>query len=406
MINDALEFLAKQMENVVLYDADGNPSWYVPFYKCRSSELDASLPGHTHPAFIINGKEVDRILIGKYMACEKKSGGALYSIPGAAPRVSMNYDNHLKGMRTFKAGASGITIADHGLILLMAQKYGWVPKGNNQFGVDYRDGTRFTLNQAVKVDDVRVFRGWEYKCLVAHTTSEDILPNENPGYWQRGEHVGGTPVESQYNTDNARNGYNTLTGSGPLSWCLGNDYSNLVDIQGNAFEEVYGYRVFNGEIQIMKDNDAADPDCDFSAKSTAWKAIRASTTDDTFTLVEPGTVGTLKWNKVGAVPQLDTAITLRTTGDESMGCNFKDLKANEVNVPHVPYILRELGIFPTQGSKTEGYYWLRNHEGQEYMPRRGGSYINGAIAGLGCLDCSYPRSAVGVASGARGRFME
>ena len=123
MLNSALEFLAKHMENVVLYDEYGRPSWYVPFYKCKSSDLDSSLPGHTHPAFVINGQEVDRILIGKYMACEVPGGGTtLYSVPGMAPRVSMNYDDHLTRMRAFKHGASGITIADHGLILLMAKK--------------------------------------------------------------------------------------------------------------------------------------------------------------------------------------------------------------------------------------------------------------------------------------------
>ena len=46
-------------DNVVKYDAQGNPSIFVRFPKMKSSDLDASLPDHTHPAFIINGQEQD-----------------------------------------------------------------------------------------------------------------------------------------------------------------------------------------------------------------------------------------------------------------------------------------------------------------------------------------------------------
>ena len=67
--NSPLEFLARQYDNVVKYDANGNPSIFVRFPKMKSSDLDNSLPDHTHPAFIINGEEQDEILLGKYAAC-------------------------------------------------------------------------------------------------------------------------------------------------------------------------------------------------------------------------------------------------------------------------------------------------------------------------------------------------
>ena len=68
MNNSPLEFLARQYDNVVKYDAQGNPSIFVKLPKMKSKELDSSLPDHTHPAFIVNGVEQDYILLGKYKA--------------------------------------------------------------------------------------------------------------------------------------------------------------------------------------------------------------------------------------------------------------------------------------------------------------------------------------------------
>ena len=409
MINSALEYLAKQMGNVIRYDEKGNPGWYVPFYKCKSSDLDPSLPGHTHPAFVVNGEEIECRLIGKYMACEIPGGGStLYSVPGMPPRVNMNYDDHLARIRAFAPGSSGITIADHGLILLMAKKLGWKePHGNNSYGVDYRDGTRFEFEKSVKTGNKMVYRGWEYECLKDHTTGKDHLPEVDKEYWKpTGRHLGGVMVEGQQVDGNWMNGYNTLTGSGPNSWCLNHDPANLVDIQGNAFEEVYGYRIYDGELQIMKDNDAADPKADFSSGSAAWRAIMPNKSDETYTLVNPGTSGTLHWDKDGSKPKLNTACTGRTTGDESLGCQFKELTADASSVPHIPTILRELGIFPIEGDQTQGYTWLRNHANTEYMARRGGYCINTSNAGLGCLHVNFPRSGVSAHYGARGCFLD
>ena len=84
---DPLEYLAECYGNVVIRDRDGNPGVFVRFDKCKSSELDPSLPNHVHPAFIINGKEQEYILIGKYKGAEVKAGGAIYSAPNAMPAI-------------------------------------------------------------------------------------------------------------------------------------------------------------------------------------------------------------------------------------------------------------------------------------------------------------------------------
>ena len=164
------------------------------------------------------------------------------------------------------------------MILLLAKKNGWVPKGNNAYGVDYRDGTSFELNKSVAVGDKRVFRGWEYTALVAHTTSAEHLPSEDVGYWKR-QACRRYAVASQYSADNSYRGYNTLTGC-TASWRLDGTISGIDDVNGNCFDQDYGYRIYDGELQVLENNNAADPSADLSASSAAWKAILPNSAND------------------------------------------------------------------------------------------------------------------------------
>lgn len=404
MNNSPLEFLARQFDNVVKYDASGNPSIFVRFPKMKSSELDASLPNHTHPAFIINGVEQSEILLGKYKACELAADGTLYSLPNMPPRVSLGADPFLTRLRAFGGGVSGKTVADSGFLLLLAAKHGWVPKGNNDWGCDYRDGTAFSLGATVAADAIRTFRGWSYKCLIAHTTSAELLPVNTPTHWERIAHIGGTPASpAQYVADSRYQGYNTLTGSGPTSWFLDGKVSSLADIVGNCSEQDYGYRIVGGEIQILPDNNAAHPDADLGASSAAWKAILPNLSDDGCTLVAPGTAGTLKWTWQNSKITLDTIAP--TLEDVSRNTAFKDLAVNAANVPFVPHILKELGLFPLPGSTTQGQVYVNLVAGERF-PRRGGSYRSTSYAGLGCVYSHNPRAYSGVPYGARPRSLE
>lgn len=403
MNNSPLEFLARQYDNVVKYDANGNPSIFVRFPKMKSSELDASLPDHTHPAFIINGVEQSEILLGQYKACELENNGVLYSLPNMPPRASLGADQFLERMRAFGNGVSGKTVADSGFLLLLAAKNGWVPKGNNNYGADYRDGSRWELAKTVAVNDFRVFRGWSYKCLIAHTTSAELLPVNAPMYWERVAFIGGTPaVPSQYVEGNHFQGYHTLTGSGPLSWNLDGTPGSLVDIVGTVMEQDYGYRLVDCELQILPDNNAAHPSADLGASSAAWKAILPNLSDDGCTLVAPGTAGTLRWNWLNGKVTLDTAIP--TFDDEYRSTNFKDLAVNTDNVPHVPHILRELGLFPLPGSTTQGNTYIHFATGERF-PRRGGSYNYTSLAGLGFVRCYATRALTYTHYGARPRSL-
>lgn len=404
MTNSPLEFLARQYGNVVQYDADGNPSIFVKFPKMKSSDLDSSLPDHVHPAFQINNVEQDNILIGKYMSSELESGGTQYSLPNMPPRVSMHHDTFLAKMRAFGNGASGITIADHGFLLLLAHKNGWEPHGNNYWGCDYRDATPWELGKAYTTSDKRSFRGWLYQCIKAHTSAAEILPVDSPTYWKKLKQVGGTPAnEAQYNADSHYRGYNTLTGSGPLNWYLGSDPGNLCDIQGNAFEQVYGFRLVNCEIQILGDNNnAADASADCSA-SADWKAILPNKTDNGYTLVAPGTAGTLHYTWQNSKITIDTVEP--EFDNEYRGVTFKSMGVNATNVPYMPSIMYELGLAPVPGTNVQGYFYVQMTK-DERVARRGGSYNSASRAGMAYLGCNNPRSGASASYGGRPRSRE
>lgn len=406
MVNSPLEFLASQYDNVVKYDADGNPSIFVRFPKMKSSDLDASLPDHTHPAFIINGEEQDEILLGKYTASSLtgsgSDGGTLYSLPNMPPAHTRTADAFLTQLRAFGSGVSGMTVADRGFILLLAQKNGWNPGGNSDYGHCYKDATRYELGKSVNVGDKRGYRGWLYECLQAHTTAVELYPDVSPLYWKKLKHIGGVEAYPTMHDSGQNNLILTLTGSGPLDWYLDGTPGSLCDIVGNQFEQDYGYRLVGNEPQIIENNNAADPEADLSANSAAWKAILPNASDDGFTLVAPGTPGTLHWNWLNNKITLDTAIP--TYDNEYRGTSFKDLAVNSTNLPHIPYIVRELGLFPTTGSTMKGYNYMQ-FTTDERFPRRGGSGNYGSYFGLGFEYCSDPRSNAGRYFGARPRSL-
>ena len=194
----------------------------------------------------------------------------------------------------------------------------------------------------------------------------------------------------------------TLNGSGPLDWYLDGTPGSVCDIVGNQFEQDYGYRIVGNELQILENNNAASPDADLSSTSAAWKAILPNASDDGYTLVAPGTTGTLHWNWLNSKITLDTAIP--TYDNEYRGTYFKDLAVNSANLPHIPYIVRELGLFPTSGSTMKGYYYMQ-FTADERFPRRGGGCFDGGGVGLGFGGCGGPRSSAYWSFGARPRSL-
>ena len=98
--NFDLSNLALQMacpNNELLYDDKGMPSVMVKIPKFKISDVIAGGSSSTHPAFIVNGQEVDAIYISKFLNIV--DNGRAYSLPGQDPAASLNFDQavHFQG---------------------------------------------------------------------------------------------------------------------------------------------------------------------------------------------------------------------------------------------------------------------------------------------------------------------
>lgn len=405
MVNSPLEFLAQKYENVVKYDADGNPSIFVKFPKMKSSDLDASLPGHTHPAFIVNGIEQDYILLGRYKAGENGVlNGALISCPNIMPARSLGTDAMLSRMKAAGQDISGMTIADYGFIKLLAQKHGWAPNGNTAWGQSHIDATPWVAGETATAGETWAFEGWEYSCLVTHTTAAETKPDIAPAYWAKGDFIGAVSLDTERDATH-QTGYRVLNGTGPMDWYLGGDEGSMVDLIGSSFETQFGYRVVDGEIQILPDNNAADPEADLAADSAAWKAILPNLNNDGYSFVAPGTARTLHWNwdSVNEKIMLDYETTSLEIGIKTD--LFTNITIQNTHLPYVPHIVKELGLIPTgAGDKTPGSISINFIVG-ERIPRRGGKYNSVSAAGLGAMDVTELRSKADPGYGCRPRAL-
>ena len=253
--NLALKALAPA--NEILYDDKGLPSIMVKIPKMSYADLGLGSSTATHPAFIVNGQEVDAIYISKYQNIV--SGDRAYSLPGEDPKANINFNTAAKACTDKGAGWHLMTRAEWALLALWCKKNGTQPKGNNNYGKDTAD----SIYQAVP--------------------------------------------------SMARDGSNRIqrvaTGTGPLSWSHDGTPAGIWDLNGNVYEWVGGIRTVNGELQILANNNAADGANSQAADSAQWKAINASDG----TLITPDgtgtTTGSIKMDWVSSHLQYDTTIS-------------------------------------------------------------------------------------------------
>jgi hypothetical protein len=103
---------------------------------------------------------------------------------------------------------------------------------------------------------------------------------------------------------------------------------------------------------------------------------------------------------VGGKWQLATTITDQQ--DASRNCAFKDIQNGGLTVPQ---LLKELAVFPADGSgyNTESFY-LNNGAGLERFPYRGGYWLITSYAGVFCANLANPRSSSYPSFGFRSAF--
>ena len=322
--------------NELLYDDKGLPSVMVKIPKMTYAQLGLGSSTAVHPAFIVNGQEVDAIYISKYQNIVQN--GRAYSLPGQNVKHTINFDTAAKACTDKGAGWHLMTAAEWAMIALWCKNNGTMPKGNNNYGKDSSESV--------------------YKAI----------------------------------PDNVSGSYYALrvkSGTGPLTWSHNGAPDGIWDLNGNVNEWLGGLRLVKGELQILANNNAADSSHPQTAASAEWKAIDA--TDGS--LITPDGNGTTtnsikldwvssKWKWISG--------TISDQNNSSRNCNFEDISADSSFHADAVLLLQALGLLKydnTAGAYAGDKFYANNAESERSFGR-GGSYGNTAGAGvfLGGLD--------------------
>ena len=331
----------------VLYTAKGQPTYMNIIQKYDMSTIDASLSG-THPAFIVDGVEKPEIFIGTYQG--RIVNGELLSLPNVEPSHSTNYTNFLTAARACGNGHHLITNAEWSAVVLQCYKDNKQPMGNAYYG-----------------------RSSENPLLIGRR-ADGLNPGDTSG--------------------SAR----TLTGSGPVEWRHNGKENGIADLSGNVWEWNSGMRIFNGEIQVIADNNASKLAIDLGAASTEWKAINGKTGN----LVTPDGSGTT----AGTIKYADGGTADYTINGSNFG-GIRNLSTTKPVTAAALARLKALCLYPhTENTASyNGDYFGKSMTG-ETLPLRGGNWHNAAAAGVFALHLNNARSSTLANIGARPAFVK
>lgn len=331
--------------NVVQLDDAGLPSIlvYIPAFKL--SDVLTGADDSTHPAFIVNGKEIPGFYYSKYQ--NVVHNGKAYSLPGEDPYAGISFDTARERCNSKGYGWHLSTAAEWAAIALWCKKNGFLPHGNNAYGKDSRETN--------------------YKAIPTSNDSSGAIAR-------------------------------VATGTGPLTWSHNGTTSGIWDLNGNIWEWQGGLRLVWGELQILANNDAADPDNPQNETSTCWKAINASDgalVDPESAISDTGVKTSGKTVKLDYVDEKWIYSTgISSSSGDNRSCRFGNVGCTNAIGDAAKVLLRSLALLPDEGETDADYdndsMYCTNGIAERCLIR-GGTPVSNTSAGVFCLYASWPR---------------
>ena len=337
--------------NELLYDDTGMPSVMVKIPKLTYAQLGMGESTAVHPAFIVNGQEVDAIWISKYQNIIQN--GRAYSLPAQDPKVSIAFDTARAACEAKGPGWHIMTRMEWGLLVRWCENNGFIPLGNNYYG--------------------------------KHSTEKSYKG-----------------IPTLYGNDGRPN--RLATGTGPLTWYHDNSPAGIADLCGNVWEWMGGIRTVYGEVQILANNNGADSDNSQAVGSAELKAIKA----DTGELVTPDgsgtTAGTVKMDWIGS--KLTYTTTVTDDSDTYHSTTLGAVVAGDGIGEAAKLLLQSLGMFPyTEDDLCKSHYVSFDPNQAERFFYSGGGWVNSSY-GLASFSGIYPRSLSNTFIGFRAAFVD
>ena len=341
--------------NEILFDDLGFPSIMVKIPKMSYAQLGMGASTAIHPAFIVNGQEVDEIFISKYQ--NVVNSNRAYSLGGVGPKHTINFDAAREACENKGEGWHLMTRMEWGLLVRWCQNNGVMPKGNNNYGKHSSESV--------------------YKAI----------PD---------------------NKDASHYALRTLTGTGPLTWYHDQTPSGIADLCGNVAEWNGGIRMVKGELQILANNNGADSTHSQSETSAEWKAIKGSDG----TLITPNgagtTSGSVKLDWVSSKLTWSTSKTTNTGSGSTLysSCDFTKIICDSSIGTDAQLLLANLGMYQ-YGGATElfsSHLCYFDNQSDERLFYSGGNYGSSSF-GLASFNGNYPRSSTNGNVGFRSAYV-
>lgn len=345
----------KLLKSRVFTDRGGRESVMVWLEKFYLDEVIGGASHRPHPAFVVDGREVDGIWISKYQ--NTVENGVACSVPNVDPATGVDFDAAADACRAMGRGFHLMTAAEWGAIALWCRQNRCIPRGNNDMGKDFREDT-----------------------VTARVTYHD----------------------------EEKSICRVATGTGPQTWSHNGRDDGIYDLNGNVWEWMGGMRLCRGELQLLRENGGVSARVSQRADSADWCAIDGTSGE----WITPNGNGTTENAvKLDFVDGAWVWITGEVTSSlaKARFCDFADVGVAPSVCGRACELLWSVGclpILPDSERIYAGVAFYANNGSDERLCFRGGRWGQGINAGLfkTCLD--DPRSYAGAAVGFRSAYCE